>query len=51
MEINEKHIEELGFKAEKKGVFPDWQALTTKLKKEKEISLNDAAEKAYKRLV
>jgi len=50
MEINEKHIEELGFKAEKKGIFPAWQALTIKLKKEQGIYLNEAPEIAYRKL-
>lgn len=50
MSMNEKQIEEFGFNAGKKGVFSDWQALTTKLKKEKGISLNEAAEMAYYKL-
>ena len=50
MEINEKYIEELGFKAGRKGVFSEWQILTTKLKEEKGISLNSAAEMAYNKL-
>ena len=51
MEINEKFIEELGFKAERKGVFCEWQTLTTKLKEEKGISLNSAAEMAFDKLM
>lgn len=51
MEINIKHIEELGFKANKKGVFSEWQALTTKLKDEKGVALDTAAEMAFDELI
>ena len=51
MEINEKYIEELGFKACRNGVFHQWQVLTAKLKEEKGISLNSAAEMAYDKLL
>ena len=46
MELNVNELEELGYKAEKKGVFSQWQILTIKLN----LTLNEAAEIAYRRL-
>ena len=51
MELNGNQLEELGFRAEKKGIFSQWQALTIKLSKEHNLSLNEAAEDAFRKLV
>lgn len=50
MELNGRQLEELGFKAEKKGFFVQWQTLTIKLSQEKEMTLNEAAEIAFREL-
>ncbi|WPR71150.1 hypothetical protein SLW70_14575 [Flavobacterium sp. NG2] len=51
MEINGKRIEELGFEASKKGFFQEWRTLTKVLIKENKISLNEASEIAFKKLL
>lgn len=51
MEINGKLIEELGFKASEMGVFKEWKTLTSLLHNTKEISFNEAAEKAFHELL
>ncbi|MBP0904943.1 hypothetical protein ACFSKN_18330 [Mariniflexile gromovii] len=50
MEINGKRIEKLGFKAFKKGFYNEWKSLTDAFKKENDISLNEASEKAFNEL-
>lgn len=51
MEINGKRIEELGFEASKKGFFEEWRTLISLLIEENKISLNEASEIAFKRLL
>ena len=51
MEINGKRIEELGFEASKMGFFQEWRSLTNSLIKENKISLNEASEIAFKKLL
>lgn len=51
MEVNGNQLEELGFRAEKNGVFSQWQALTIKLAQEHNLALNEAAEDAFRKLV
>lgn len=51
MEISSKRVEEMGFKAEKKGFFKQWQALTKKLNKENKKPTHEAAEIAYNTLI
>jgi hypothetical protein len=50
MKLNGNQLEELGFKAQKKGFFVQWQALTIKLSQEKKMTLNEAAEFAFREL-
>ncbi|MDO6597920.1 hypothetical protein Q4512_13420 [Oceanihabitans sp. 2_MG-2023] len=49
--MNGKIIEEFGFKASKMGFFQEWQSLVDVLKKEKDISVNEASEIAFQRLL
>lgn len=51
MVINGKRIEKLGFKASKMGFFQEWRDLTSLLIKEEKISINEASEIAFKRLL
>ncbi|MCG9792313.1 Fe(2+)-trafficking protein [Flavobacterium algicola] len=51
MEINGKRIEELGFEASKMGFFQEWRSLTNLLINENRISLNEASEQAFKKLL
>lgn len=51
MEINGKRIEKLGFKASKMGFFEEWRDLRNLLIKEEKISINEAAEIAFQRLL
>lgn len=51
MEINGKRIEELGFEASKMGFFQEWRSLTSLLIEENKISLNEASEIAFKKLL
>tara|TARA_R110002074_G_scaffold349072_1_gene519539 strand:+ start:129 stop:296 length:168 start_codon:yes stop_codon:yes gene_type:complete len=51
MEINGKSLEELGFEASKLGFFQEWRPLTDELKKENDISLNEASEIAFSKLL
>ena len=51
MELNGNQLEELGFKAEKKGMFLQWQTLTIKLSQENNLTLNEAAEIAFDKLI
>jgi hypothetical protein len=49
MEVNGNQLEELGFKAEKKGFFSQWKTLKNKLRQEHHLTLNEAAEKAFRK--
>lgn len=51
MEVNGKVLEELGFEASRMGFFQEWQSLTDLIKKEKDISVNDASEIAFNKLL
>lgn len=51
MEVNGKNFEELGFEASKMGFFQEWQFLTDVLKQESDISLNEASEIAFRKLL
>ncbi|MDO7172438.1 hypothetical protein [Mariniflexile sp. AS56] len=51
MEIIGKSIEELGFKASKKGFFMEWKSLTDEFKIGDKISLNEASELAFNKLL
>lgn len=51
MELNGNELEELGYKAEKKGIFSQWQTLTIKLSQEYNLTLNESAEIAFRKLI
>lgn len=46
-DFNGKLVEELGFKAYKKGFFKEWQNMTSSIHKNQDIKYDIAAEKAY----
>jgi len=46
-QIQGKVVEEFGLKADRKGFFKEWRALTSSLAQEKNLPLHEAAEKAY----
>ena len=50
MEINGKRIEELGFKASKKGFYNEWKSMINVLKTENDVTLNEASEAAFNKL-
>jgi len=49
-EFNAKVVEELGYKAYRKGFFKEWQAMTSSISKSEDLAYDEAAVKAYKTL-
>jgi len=49
-EFNAKVVEELGYKAYRKGFFKEWQAMTSSISKSEDLAYDEAAAKAYKTL-
>jgi hypothetical protein len=49
-QFNAKVVEEFAHKANRKGFFKEWQQMTSSIKENEDLPLDDAAEEAYKRL-
>ena len=49
-QFDAKVVEEFAYKANKKGFFKEWWIVTSSIKENEDLSLDDAAEKAYKQL-
>jgi hypothetical protein len=49
-QFNAKVFEEFGYKAYRRGFFKKWQQLSSSIKENEDLPLDDAAIKAYKQL-
>ena len=49
-QFNANIFEKFGYKAYRRGFFNKWQQLSSSIKENEDLPLDDAAEKAYKQL-